>query len=350
MTTGIAPSNGIEIAYETHGDANDEPLLLVMGLGAQLITWPIELVDALVDRGFHVIRYDNRDTGLSTKFDDGEGGLDFMAQFMAASQGQAIEAPYLLTDMAADGIGLLDHLGIDSAHIVGASMGGMIVQTMAIEHPARVRTLTSIMSTTGDTDVGQPTPEAMQALLSPPATTRDEAIARSVETTRVISAPVHFDEGRRSEAGGGGLRPVLQPGGRRAPAARHPRLGEPGRGPGEARRPDARGPRQPSIRWSPSPAESARPSSSPAPSSSSSRTWATTSRCRSCRRSSTPSRTSPPAPTPDPRRLTTEGPHVWTPRRPEDHRDRRHRPRPVLAPCCSPTWAPTSSASTGPRT
>jgi pimeloyl-ACP methyl ester carboxylesterase len=194
VTTGIAPSNGIEIAYETHGDPNDEPLLLVMGLGAQLIAWPLELVEALVDRGFHVIRYDNRDTGLSTKLSDGEGGLDFMAQFLAASQGQAIRAPYLLTDMAADGIGVLDHLGIASAHIVGASMGGMIVQTMAIEHPARVRTLTSIMSTTGDTDVGQPTPEAMQALLSPPATARDEAIARAVETTRVISAPVHFDE------------------------------------------------------------------------------------------------------------------------------------------------------------
>ena len=194
VTTGIAPSNGIEIAYETHGDANDEPLLLVMGLGAQLITWPIELVDALVDRGFHVVRYDNRDTGLSTKIDGGAGGLDFMAQFMAASQGRAIQTPYQLTDMAADGIGLLDHLGIDAAHIVGASMGGMIAQTMAIEHPSRVRTLTSIMSTTGDADVGQPTPEAMQALLSPPATTRDEAIARSVQTTRTISAPVHFDE------------------------------------------------------------------------------------------------------------------------------------------------------------
>jgi pimeloyl-ACP methyl ester carboxylesterase len=194
MTTGIAPANGIEIAYETHGNANDEPLLLVMGLGAQLIAWPIELVDALVDRGFFVIRYDNRDVGLSTKLDDGEGGLDFMSQFLAASQGQPVEVAYRLTDMAADGIGLLDQLGIDSAHIVGASMGGMIVQTMAIEHPARVRTLTSIMSTTGDPDVGQPTPEAMQALLSPVATTRDEAITRSVETGRLISSPVHFDE------------------------------------------------------------------------------------------------------------------------------------------------------------
>jgi pimeloyl-ACP methyl ester carboxylesterase len=118
-----------------------------------------------------------------------------MAQFLAATQGQPIEVPYQLTDMAADGIGVLDHLGIDSAHIVGASMGGMIVQTMAIEHRTRVRTLTSIMSTTGEPEVGQPTPEAMQALLQPVATTRDEAIARSVETSRVICSPVHFDEG-----------------------------------------------------------------------------------------------------------------------------------------------------------
>jgi pimeloyl-ACP methyl ester carboxylesterase len=192
MTTGTAPSNGIEIAYEAHGDPADEPLLLVMGLGAQLIAWPIELVDALVDRGFFVVRYDNRDVGLSTKV-EGAGG-DFMTQFMAAAQRQPIEASYRLTDMAADGIGLLDHLGIDSAHVVGASMGGMIAQTMAIEHPSRVRTLTSIMSTTGDADVGQPTPEAMQALLKPVAATRDEAIARAVETTRVIASPVHFDE------------------------------------------------------------------------------------------------------------------------------------------------------------
>ena len=193
MTTGTAPANGIDIAYETHGNPDDEPLLLVMGLGAQLITWPIELVDALVDRGFYVVRYDNRDVGLSTKI-DGAGGSDVVAQFMAGMQGQPVESAYLLSDMAADGIGVLDHLGIESAHIVGASMGGMIVQTMAIEHPSRVRTVTSIMSTTGDREVGQPTPEAIQALLSPVATSRDEAIARSVETSRVICSPIHFDE------------------------------------------------------------------------------------------------------------------------------------------------------------
>lgn len=193
MTTSIASVNGIEVGYETLGTPGDEPLLLVMGLGAQLIAWPRELCDALVDRGFFVIRYDNRDTGLSTKFSDVGG--DFMTAFLAAAQGEPVEAAYRLSDMAADGIALLDHLEIDSAHVVGASMGGMIAQTMAIEHPARVRTLTSIMSTTGEPEYGQPEPDAMAMLMRPAATTRAEAIDASVETSRVISGPEHFDEG-----------------------------------------------------------------------------------------------------------------------------------------------------------
>jgi pimeloyl-ACP methyl ester carboxylesterase len=192
MTSSIAPANGIEIGYETHGDPSGEPLLLVMGLGAQLIAWPVELCDALVDRGFFVVRYDNRDTGLSTKFADVGG--DFMTSFLAASQGEPVEVAYQLSDMAADGMALLDHLGIESAHIVGASMGGMIAQTMAIEYPARVRTLTSIMSMTGEPEYGQPTPEAMAILVRPVATTRDEAIENSVAGSRVISSPEHFDE------------------------------------------------------------------------------------------------------------------------------------------------------------
>jgi len=192
MTTSIAPVNGIEIGYETHGDPTGEPLLLVMGLGVQLIGWPIELCDALVDRGFFVVRYDNRDTGLSTKFSNVGG--DFITSFLKASQGEPVEVAYRLTDMAADGMALLDHLGIDSAHIVGASMGGMIAQTMAIEHPARVRTLTSIMSTTGEQGIGQPTPEAMEILIRPAATTRDAAIEASVAASRVIGSPEHFDE------------------------------------------------------------------------------------------------------------------------------------------------------------
>lgn len=192
MTTAIALANGIEIAYETHGDPNDEPLLLVMGLGAQLIAWPIELVEALVDRGFFVVRYDNRDVGLSTKFTD--GGSDFLTSLMRVIQDEPVEVPYLLTDMAADGMALLDHLDIESAHIVGVSMGGMIVQTMAIEHPRRVRTLTSVMSTTGDRDVGMPTAEAIMVLLRPAATSRDEAIEASVIGSKAIGSPDLFDE------------------------------------------------------------------------------------------------------------------------------------------------------------
>jgi pimeloyl-ACP methyl ester carboxylesterase len=190
--TSIAPVNGIEIGYETHGDPAAEPLLLVMGLGAQLTLWPVELCDALVDRGFFVVRYDNRDVGLSTKFSDAGG--DFMTSFLKASQGEPIELAYDLSDMAADGMALLDHLGIESAHVVGASMGGMIAQTMAIDHPARVRTLTSIMSTTGEPEVGQPQPEALQVLLRPVASSREEAIEADVAARRVIGSPEHFDE------------------------------------------------------------------------------------------------------------------------------------------------------------
>jgi pimeloyl-ACP methyl ester carboxylesterase len=193
MSTSVAAANGIEIGFETHGDPGDEPLLLVMGLGAQLIAWPIELCDALVDRGFFVIRYDNRDTGLSTRFDDAGGAL--MTSFMRAFQGQPLDAPYTLSDMAADGVALLDHLGIDGAHVVGASMGGMIAQTLAIEHPTRVRTLTSIMSMTGEPEYGQPTPEALEILIRPVGTTRDEAIEATVAGSKVIASPAHWDEG-----------------------------------------------------------------------------------------------------------------------------------------------------------
>ena len=187
-------ANGIELCYETFGDPSGEPLLLVMGLGAQMIAWPVELCDALVDRGFHVIRYDNRDVGRSTKIADVGG--DFMSAFAAAAQGEPVEVAYRLSDMAADAVGLLDALGIDSAHVVGASMGGMIAQAIAIEHPGHVRTLTSIMSTTGEPEVGQPTPEAMQMLLRPAPTTREEAIEASLASWKVIGGPEHFDEER----------------------------------------------------------------------------------------------------------------------------------------------------------
>ena len=157
-----APSNGIEIEYETFGDAGDPPLLLVMGLGAQMISWDDEFCESLVDRGFFVIRFDNRDVGLSTKVDVGDLDVDDR-DHEGHRRWRRRAAPYLLADMADDAVGLLDHLGIDRAHIVGASMGGMIAQTIAIDHPERVLSLTSIMSTTGDPDVGQPNPEVAAA-------------------------------------------------------------------------------------------------------------------------------------------------------------------------------------------
>jgi pimeloyl-ACP methyl ester carboxylesterase len=190
-----APSNGIEIEYETFGDAGDPPLLLVMGLGAQLVSWDVELCESLVDRGFYVIRFDNRDVGLSTKVPVDEN-LDVMAEMLKALAGEAPAAPYLLADMAADTVGLLDHLGIDRVHLVGASMGGMIVQQVAVDHPERLLSLTSIMSTTGDPDVGQPKPEVLPVLLDPAPAERDAYIAHSVEGSRTIGSPEHFDEDR----------------------------------------------------------------------------------------------------------------------------------------------------------
>ena len=174
--------NGVDIEYDTHGNPSDPALLLVMGLSAQLTAWPEGFVDLLVARGFFVIRYDNRDIGLSTKF---EGLPDLTGLFA----GDPSSAPYLIEDMADDGVALLTELGIARAHVVGASMGGMITQAMVIRHPERFLTACSIMSTTGDRVNGMPTGEAMSALLRPPATTRDEAIQGSIEASKVIGSP-----------------------------------------------------------------------------------------------------------------------------------------------------------------
>jgi len=150
MAEERAAVNGIEIVYERIGDPSNPPLLLVMGLGMQLIHWDRELCERFTERGFQVIRFDNRDAGRSTKIDAPVPNLARMIS------GFKLDAPYLLDDMADDAFGLLDHLGIDAAHVVGASMGGMIGQTMAIRHPERVLSLTSIMSTTGERRVGRP--------------------------------------------------------------------------------------------------------------------------------------------------------------------------------------------------
>jgi pimeloyl-ACP methyl ester carboxylesterase len=188
----------IEIAYETFGDPADTPVLLVMGLATQMIGWPDDFCRALVERELFVVRFDNRDIGLSTHLHDA-GAPDIMAVF----GGDASSVPYALTDLADDTVGLLDALGLDSAHVVGASMGGMIAQLVAIRYPKRVRSLTSIMSTTGNPTVGAPAEAAMGVLLAPPATDRESAIQRAVDTYRVIGSPgFEFDEtGLRDRAG-----------------------------------------------------------------------------------------------------------------------------------------------------
>ncbi|MFN2426754.1 MAG: alpha/beta fold hydrolase [Candidatus Binatia bacterium] len=172
-------ANGVEIEYETFGEVGKAPLLLIMGLGAQMILWEDDFCRELAARGFHVTRFDNRDVGGSTCMTD-MGVPDVGAIVMASMTGGKVEAPYTLSDMAADVVALMDALGIPSAHVVGASMGGMIAQTLAIEHPLRVRSLTSIMSTTGDPALPQATPEALGVLLMPAVDGRDANIERGV--------------------------------------------------------------------------------------------------------------------------------------------------------------------------
>ena len=172
-----AASNGIEIEYETMGDPSARPLLLIGGLADQLIHWDDDLCRDLSRRGHFIIRYDNRDAGLSTKFDN------------AAS-------PYTLEDMADDAAGLLDALAIRKAHICGASMGGMIAQTVAIRHPSRVLSLISIYSTTGNKDLPGPRPDVMELLLAPAPSEREAYIEHMAALFRVMAGPgFPFDEG-----------------------------------------------------------------------------------------------------------------------------------------------------------
>lgn len=171
-----ARTNGIEVEYETFGDPGAAPLLLVSGLGMQLIGWDVEFCTLLVDRGFYVIRFDNRDVGLTTWMDGGEG--------------------YSLDDMAADAVGLLDALGIAAAHIVGVSMGGFIAQLTALDHPERVLSLTSLISGPNGDDAVRPTPEAMALLLAPAPKTRDERIAMGLQSKKTLLGPDDpYDEG-----------------------------------------------------------------------------------------------------------------------------------------------------------
>lgn len=175
----------IEIAYEQRGNPAHPTVLLVMGIAAQMVNWPPGFLDALVRRGFHVVCFDNRDSGRSTHLRDAPP-----ANLPAALAGDFSSASYTLSDMAADAVGLLDVLNIDAAHVVGASMGGAIAQTLAIEHPTRIRSLTSMMSTTGDMTVGQVHPATLKAVFGgPPAHTREEVIARAVRIRTVVGSP-----------------------------------------------------------------------------------------------------------------------------------------------------------------
>lgn len=174
------------IEYDTFGDPSAPAMLLIMGLGAQMIAWRPEFCSSLADRGFFVIRYDNRDSGLSTALDafPPPDPRDVLA-------GDTSAVPYLIADMAQDAADLLSVLGVGSAHVVGASMGGMIAQQLTIDHPSRVRSLCSIMSTTGHRSVGRATSEAIAALSQPPATSREEAVARGLRTQAVIGSPAY---------------------------------------------------------------------------------------------------------------------------------------------------------------
>jgi pimeloyl-ACP methyl ester carboxylesterase len=202
-------ANGIDIVYDTFGEATAPPMLLVMGLGEQLIAWDDAFCEALAGLGFWVIRFDNRDVGLSTRFD--EAGIP---DILAMMQGKPIQPPYTLRDMAADAVGLLDALDIESAHVVGVSMGGMIAQEMAIGYPDRVRTLTSIMSSTGNPKLPPPRPEAAAILVTPAPTDREGYLEHSLQVWHVLNGPAFpLDEERARTRAGNNFDRGLSPAG-----------------------------------------------------------------------------------------------------------------------------------------
>ena len=187
-----ATANGIQIEYDTFGDASSPALLLVMGAGGQMILWEAGFCEGLAKKGLFVIRFDNRDCGLSTKFE--EAGIPDM---MAAMEGKPIRTAYSLEDMADDAVGLLDALGIGKAHICGASMGGMIAQVIAYRYPERVLTLTSIMSSTGNPELPQMKPEVLAAVFKPIPEERQAFIEHNVNLWRMLWSPgFPFDEER----------------------------------------------------------------------------------------------------------------------------------------------------------
>jgi pimeloyl-ACP methyl ester carboxylesterase len=181
--------SGIDLCYETFGHPDDPVVLLIMGLGGPMGWWDTPFCEQLADRGFFVVRYDNRDTGRSTKLRQHRvGRLDIVRAFLNLP-GARVTPPYALSDLADDAVGLLDHLGVDRANLVGVSMGGMIAQTVAVEHPERTLSLTSIMSTTGKRTVGFLHPKVLPVLLSSAGRTRETYVARSLKGSKVIGSP-----------------------------------------------------------------------------------------------------------------------------------------------------------------
>ncbi|MEQ8716265.1 MAG: alpha/beta fold hydrolase [Acidimicrobiales bacterium] len=181
----------IELHYERFGEADDPLLVLVAGLNTQAISWPLPFCAALADHGLSVVRFDNRDVGLSTHLDDsGFGRRDVDAMIVGEPHAPV---PYTLSDMAADVAGLISHLSADPVHLFGTSLGGMIAQSVAIEHPGVVASLASLSSSTGEPEVGQPTPEALAAIMEPAPEGREASIERGIAVREVWSSPGHHD-------------------------------------------------------------------------------------------------------------------------------------------------------------
>ena len=209
----LTKANGIELCWDSFGDPQAPPLLLIMGLAAQMIAWDDEFCTQLAGRGYRVVRFDNRDIGLSTRF-DAAGLPDVAAAFMAAMHGQPVSAPYVLRDMADDAVGLMDALGIATAHVVGASMGGAIGQTLAIHHPSRLRSLTSIMATTGAPGLPPPTPQALAMLFKPTPLDQAGYFESYVQTWKVLRAgSFPLDEARDLARAGQNFARGLNPAG-----------------------------------------------------------------------------------------------------------------------------------------
>jgi len=195
-----AQNGDVDLYYETFGEPSDPALLLVNGLGSQCINFRVEWCEKFAAESFFVIRFDNRDVGLSTHFSDVKP--DFAGVRSALDEGRTPDVPYTVSDMANDAVAVLDAVGVERAHVLGVSMGGMIVQTLAIEHPDRLLSMTSIMSSTGDLDVGHSSPDALKLLMSAPPSGRDEYVARHLAGIRTWGSPSFYDEVRLEQNAG----------------------------------------------------------------------------------------------------------------------------------------------------